>query len=165
MGEAAPPLPGPEAHGPVVIAFVRHTGCPFAESTLRDLRDSARECPEVRVIAVSHSPPEATASWCSAVGGSGPVEVVVDEERSSYARWGLGRTDVRHFMGLRSLRAVAALARERGIRNRHPHGSRWQRAGTFVVGSSGEVAWRHLPEHAGDTPDVREALAAARRAA
>lgn len=167
VGEPAPDLPDVARadEGPLLIAFVRHTGCPFAESTLRDMRERAREESDVRWIAVSHSPREATEAWCEAVGGSGDVEVVVDEDRSSYARWGLGRTDLRHFMGLRSLRAVASLARERGIRNRHPHGSRWQRSGTFAVGTGGEIAWRHLPEHAGDTPDLGDGLAAARRPA
>jgi peroxiredoxin len=163
VGEQAPDLPDEAAagEGPLLIAFVRHTGCPFAESTLRDMRERARANPNVRWIAVSHSPPDATAAWCEAVGGSGPVEVVVDEGRRLYARWGLGRTDLRHFMGLRSLRAAVSLARQRGIRNRHPHGSRWQRSGTFVVADDGRVAWRHLPEHAGDTPDLADALAAA----
>jgi hypothetical protein len=49
--------------------------------------------------------------------------------------------------------AAVGLARK-GIRNRHPVGSRWQRAGTFAVDAGGTIVWRHLPRHAGDLPDL-----------
>jgi hypothetical protein len=55
---------------------------------------------------------------------------------------------------------VRRLAKD-GIRNRHPHGTRWQQAGTFAVDASETVRWRHLPEHAGDLPDLDSAVAAA----
>jgi hypothetical protein len=87
------------------------------------------------------------------------VRLVIDEERLAYGAWGLGRTTVSHFMGRRSLRAIAELAR-RGIRNRHPVGTRWQRAGTFAVDAAGTVVWRHIPAHAGDLPDLEEAVTA-----
>jgi hypothetical protein len=61
---------------------------------------------------------------------------------------------------MRSLRSAAGLARQ-GIRNRHPSGTRWQRAGTFAVDADGIVRWRHLPEHAGELPDLEAAAAAA----
>jgi hypothetical protein len=64
-------------------------------------------------------------------------------------------------MGRRSLAEVGRLARE-GVRNRHPDGTRWQSAGTFAVDGGGVVRWRHLPEHAGDLPDLRDAIAALR---
>jgi hypothetical protein len=85
--------------------------------------------------------------------------LVVDEDRRLYAAWGIGRTALRHFMGPRSLAAVATLARA-GIRNREPDGSRWQGAGTFAV-KSATVRWRHLPGHAGDLPDLDRAGRAA----
>jgi hypothetical protein len=88
----------------------------------------------------------------------GPVSVVTDRGRSSYAGWGLGRTSLRHFAGRRSLTEVARLARQ-GIRNRHPEGTRWQGAGTFAVDAGGVVRWRHLPEHAGSLPDLEQAAA------
>jgi hypothetical protein len=61
-------------------------------------------------------------------------------------------------MGRRSLREVARLAGH-GIRNRHPDGTRWQRAGTFAVGADGVVRWSHVPAHAGDLPDLSAAIA------
>jgi hypothetical protein len=158
VGDPAPPLPGQPGAGPAVVAFLRHAGCPFAEATVRALREAAPEHSGIAWIAVSHAPEGATAAWCDAVGGAGPVEIVADPERAIYGAWGVGRTTLGHFLGRRSLGAVARLARE-GIRNRHPVGSRWQRAGTFAVDAEGVVRWRHLPEHAGDLPDLEAAAA------
>jgi hypothetical protein len=110
-------------------------------------------------IVVSHANARATDRWVEAVGGRGAVSVLLDPERSYYARWGLGRSSLGHFMGRRSLTEVARLAK-RGIRNRHPDGNRWQRGGTFAIDAAGIVRWRHLPAHAGDLPDLDAAVAA-----
>jgi hypothetical protein len=155
------PPPGLEPGRPAIVAFLRHTGCPFAEATARMLREAAEAEPEIDLVAVSHAPTAATARWCDAVGGLEQMRVLIDDERVHYATWGLGRTSLGHFAGRRSMRAVTRLARQ-GIRNRHPHGTRWQRAGTFAVDGEGIVRWSHLPAHAGDLPDLREAIAALR---
>jgi hypothetical protein len=110
-------------------------------------------------VAVSHVPAQATLRWCEAVGGSGDVQMLLDPDRTFYASWGLGRSSLGHFMGRRSLSALRQLAKS-GIRNRHPHGTRWQQAGTFAVDGSGVLRWRHLPEHAGELPDLAAAVAA-----
>jgi len=151
-----------EVRGPAVVAFLRHVGCPFSEATMRTMSRMAEQRPDVTWIAVSHAGLEATDRWCADVGASHLVKLVIDEERSAYGAWGLGRTSLGHFAGRRSLSAVANLARK-GIRNRHPAGSRWQSAGTFAVDSDGNVAWRHIPRHAGDLPDLNDAAEAARR--
>jgi hypothetical protein len=159
LGASAPELPGGAPVPPLVVAFLRHTGCPFAEWTARELRAAAERHPGVAWVAVSHAPREATDNWAAAVGGLAGVTLVSDPERRSYAAWGLGRSSLAHFAGRRSLTQVARLARE-GIRNRHPDGSRWQQAGTFAVDDRGAVAWRHLPAHAGDLPDLDAAASA-----
>jgi AhpC/TSA family len=157
VGTAAPDLPdGAPGGRPLVLAFLRHTGCPFAEWTARELRAAAERDPDVAWVAVSHAPAQATADWAEAVGGLGGATLLSDPERGSYAAWGLGRSSLGHFAGRRSLAQVAKLART-GVRNRHPHGTRWQRAGTFAVDAAGTVRWRHLPAHAGDLPDLRKA--------
>jgi hypothetical protein len=56
---------------------------------------------------------------------------------------------------------VASLARQ-GTRNRHPHGTRWQSAGTFALDHQAVVRWRLLPAHAGDLPDLEAAVHAIR---
>jgi hypothetical protein len=55
---------------------------------------------------------------------------------------------------------AAKRLRARGIVNRGPTGSRWQRAGSFAVDRNGIIRWRHLPAHAGDLPDVDAAVRA-----
>jgi hypothetical protein len=162
-GDPAPPLPvALEPGRPAVVAFLRHTGCPFAEATLRLLRERADATPGVRFVAVSHAPAPATERWAAAIGGAGDVRLVSDPSRAPYAAWGLGPTTLTHFLGRRSLAAVGRLARQ-GIRNRHPHGTRWQSAGTFAVGGDGIVRWSHLPAHAGDLPDLAAAVEATTR--
>jgi hypothetical protein len=159
VGDPAPELPVslvPEQ--PVVVAFLRHTGCPFAEATLRALRDRAAGS-GVKWLAVSHAPADATQRWLHGIGGAGGVEVVSDPSRESYAAWGLGQTSLGHFLGRRSLGAAASLARS-GIRNSHPTGTRWQSAGTFALDAEAVVRWRHLPRHAGELPDLGAAVAA-----
>jgi hypothetical protein len=146
---------------PAIVAFLRHTGCPFAERTMQLLRDGAAGSPEVQWIAISHAPEPATERWCRSVGGAGDVLVVSDPSRRSYADWGLGRTSMGHFLGRRSLIEVAALARN-GVRNRHPSGTRWQSAGTFALDGDAIVRWSSLPEHAGDLPDLVAAVASLR---
>jgi hypothetical protein len=162
-GEPAPALPGLGAGRPAVVAFLRHTGCPFAEATAVALREAAARNLDVDWVTVSHASTDATQRWIDAVGGADGVRVIVDPERRLYAAWGLGRSSLGHFMGRRSLGAVARLAR-RGIRNRHPDGTRWQQAGTFAVDAEGIVRWRHLPSHAGDLPDLDAAAQSVSRA-
>jgi hypothetical protein len=152
VGDPAPPLLGKPVEGPAVVAFLRHTGCPFAEYTAGAMRAAAKDHPGIEWIAVSHASAEATEKWARDIGGAGGIRLVVDPERAAYAAWGLGRSSLGHFAGRRSLGQVARLARE-GIRNRHPDGTRWQQAGTFAI-AAGDVRWRHLPEHAGDLPDL-----------
>lgn len=161
VGEPARELPEPGlVRGrPAVVAFLRHTGCPFAEATARALREAAAAAPGSDWVAVSHAPAVATARWVDDIGGAGRVRVLIDQERLTYATWGLGRSSLAHFMGRRSLGEVTRLARQ-GIRNRHPDGTRWQRAGTFAIDARGVVRWRHLPEHAGDLPPLAEAIRA-----
>jgi hypothetical protein len=162
LGDPAPALPVTLEPGrPAVVAFLRHTGCPFAEATLRAMRDAAAADAGVQWIAISHAPADATDRWCGGIGGSGGVQVVSDQSRRSYAAWGLGQTSASHFLGRRSLGAVTRLARQ-GIRNTHPTGTRWQSAGTFALDRDRIVRWRHLPAHAGDLPDLdaaRETIA------
>ncbi|HEY1352501.1 MAG TPA: AhpC/TSA family protein [Ktedonobacteraceae bacterium] len=164
VGKTAPDtiaLPN-ERNRPYVIAFLRHTGCPFAEATLHELRACSLAHPTIEWVAVSHAAQQPTSAWCKACGGTGQVHFLSDEKRTLYATWGLGLTTASHFLGRRSLAGVLRLARQ-GIRNRHPSGTRWQMAGTFAVDASGVVRWQHLPRHAGDLPDLGQAIEALER--
>ena len=156
VGDPAPNLPG-MAPSPTLIAFLRHVGCPMAEAVFRGMRTSAERATDVHHVIVSHGSETETTRWSQALGGLGDLRRLDDPKRQLYARWGLGLTRAAHFLGPRSLLGVLRLAL-RGTFNRHPSGSRWQRAGTFAVDSGGHVAWHHLPAHAADLPDLESAL-------
>jgi len=161
VGEAAPGWPDP-GRSACVIAFLRHVGCPFAEATVRSMREVAALESDLDWWVVSHGSLEFSERWCGSFGGPGRVRVLEDESRGLYAAWGLPRSSAAHFLGVRSLLGVARLAL-RGVRNRQAAGTRWQTAGTFAVDASGIVRWRHLPSHAADLPDVNAAVAALRK--
>jgi len=64
---------------------------PVAQKTFLALRALANKYPTtLSCIAISHSSPAATQKWIDLVGGAWNVSVVIDEDRSLYAAWGLG---------------------------------------------------------------------------
>lgn len=132
--------------GTQLVAFIRHVGCPFAEQTVREARAWADRHPDVSVFIVSHGQPDVTAQWLNAIGGSGRVQWVQDPTREVYARWGLEESSFWHFGGPASLLGVMRLW-SRGIRNRMASGTRWQRAGMFLV-EQGIVTWCDVPASA-----------------
>ena len=142
---------------PVVIGFLRHCGCPFAEKTLEALRSLAEKFRDVRFTAVSHADEKETNAWVAEVGGAGHVHVVCDPARHEYNAWGVGISDLSHFLGGSALLSVIELLPQ-GIKNRAPAGSRWQMAGTFAADRTNIVRFVHLPLHAGDLPDFERAV-------
>jgi hypothetical protein len=158
IGSKAPDMAGLRDGRPAVIAFLRHVGCPFAEATVREMIELARERPSADFVAVTHSEDRASHRWCKAFGGEGLVQLAADPTRSRYATWGVGLSDREHFAGGDSLKALRKLL-DRGIHNRWASGNRWQSAATFAVDAERVVRWRHFPRHAGDLPPLEEALA------
>lgn len=183
LGHAAPatsqvPFPRSDSK-PTVIAFLRHCGCPcasitpaarllpilitqVAEKTFLRLRDAADRNPEVKFIAVSHSSELHTSKWLAEVGGAGdtnPVDVVVDEDRAVYAKWGLGISSFLHVLSPGELSEVFSLAWNEGIRNRPTEsGNRWQTSGAWAVNERGIIVWGHAAKGASEIPDFDEAV-------
>ncbi|KAK1622177.1 hypothetical protein BDP81DRAFT_334991 [Colletotrichum phormii] len=165
-GDAAPTtdqLAFPRDGGkPAVIAFLRHCGCPFAEKTFLTLRDAASKHPEITFITVSHSSGSHTQKWLSEVGGPGdknPVQVLVNEERKIYAKWGLGASNFWHVLSPWALSDVFKVSREEGIANRPTEsGNRWQTSGAWAVDGKGKVTWGGPATTASEIPDVEEAI-------
>ncbi|KAL8823393.1 MAG: hypothetical protein Q9191_005895 [Dirinaria sp. TL-2023a] len=143
---------------PTILTFLRHCGCPFAEKTFLRLRSAATSHPSTQFIAVSHSSRASTDQWLSAVGGAGPVHVLVDEERKIYAAWGLGVAGWWHVLNPAGLWNVYKLGKDEGIWNRPTEsGSRWQMSGSFGVDSDGIVSWGQTAPSADWIPDFEEA--------
>jgi hypothetical protein len=146
---------------PTIIAFLRHCGCPFAEKTFLNLRETARAHRSTTFLAVSHSSQSATETWLASLpqAGSEPdnLRVVVDEEREVYRAWGLGVSNYGHVLSIGGLSAVWRLGREEGIWNRPTEsGSRWQTAGWFGVDGGGVVRWGRKAEGSEEIPDFEE---------
>ncbi|GME22740.1 Alkyl hydroperoxide reductase subunit C [Neofusicoccum parvum] len=171
LGSKAPSsdqLPVPGADGkPVVVTFLRHCGCPFAEKTFRNLREAASRNPDIRFVAVSHSDRGSTERWLAAVGGgTGGVALVVDAERELFARWGLGTSSLWHVLSPWSMYSVYRLGADEGIWNRPTEsGNRWQTAGSFVADAGGVVRWGGPARQADDVPDFGLAVRALRERA
>jgi hypothetical protein len=155
----------PLSSTPLVIAFLRHCGCPFAEKTFLNLREAARAHRDISFVAVSHSSPAATETWLASLpqAGSEPdnLQVVVDEGREAYSAWGLGVASFGHVLSPSGLYKVWKLGREEGIWNRPTEsGSRWQTAGGFGVDADGVVRWSKPAEGADEIPNFEEAAVA-----
>ncbi|UKZ81445.1 hypothetical protein TrVFT333_009217 [Trichoderma virens FT-333] len=74
-----------------LVVFMRCVGCAFAQKTFLKLRAIAnRHAGSITCIAISHSSERATYKWIDLLGGSWNVQIVIDQERSIYAAWGLG---------------------------------------------------------------------------
>ena len=129
-----------------LVAFLRHVGCPFAERDVKKLVEWAKANPEIPVFVVSHGSQDATDQWLAKIGGAQGLIIIIDESRNLYREWGLGYSNVLHFLGLRSLLGVVRLWFF-GIYNRPASGTRWQRSGIFLM-ENGHVSWSFIPETA-----------------
>ncbi|KAI8715613.1 Thioredoxin domain-containing protein [Fusarium sp. LHS14.1] len=143
---------------PTIVVFLRHCGCPFAEKTFKSLAALSEEHHQVHCIAVSHSSGEATDHWLPQVGGSWDVDMVIDEGRDIYAKWGLGISSTWHAVNPVTLWSVFSLGKNEGIWNRPTEsGSRWQTSGAFAVDRDGTIRWAHVSRTADDLPDLQAA--------
>lgn len=110
---------------------------------------------------MSHSSPDATERWIPQVGGVWQTDVLVDEGRDLYAKWGLGLSNTWHAFNPMSLYSVYRLGADEGIWNRATEsGSRWQKSGAFAVDEDGTVRWLHISKTADDLPHLEAALEA-----
>ncbi|KAK6363631.1 hypothetical protein TWF730_001055 [Orbilia blumenaviensis] len=146
---------------PVIIAFLRHCGCPFAEKTFQTFRALSDKHPDTTFIAISHSSQSDTEEWVVSVGGTGDVEVVVDPARTLYAKWGLGFSSYWANVGPVTMWKALKLGSEELIYNRPTKsGFRWQTAGGFAVDKDGTVRWVYVSRNAPDIPEFEEGLRA-----
>ncbi|KPI43132.1 uncharacterized protein AB675_2227 [Cyphellophora attinorum] len=146
---------------PVVIAFLRHCGCPFAEKIFLNLRRLAEERQDVQFIAVSHSDQISTDHWTESIGGAGNVQIIVDNEKKIYAQYGLGVASFWHVLNPWSMAEVFRLAFQEKIKNRPTEtGTRWQISGMFAIDASGIVKYSHPSQTTDDMGDPAAALEA-----
>ncbi|KAH8815789.1 hypothetical protein F5884DRAFT_666306 [Xylogone sp. PMI_703] len=153
-------LPDPNGK-PIMVTFLRHCGCQFAEKTFHQFRDFAGDHKDVNFIAISHSSQEATDNWVAVIGGEWDVTVIVDTERELYAQWGLGTSSTWHLINPWSVSSWYNLGTKEGIWNRPTEsGNKWQTAGSFAVDAQGVIQWVKVAKTADDIPDFAEGLRA-----
>lgn len=128
-----------------------------AEQSYLQLRSIATTYPEYHYIAISHSSSASTSKWLDSINQSHPssstssgIEIIIDESREIYAKWGLGVASFWHVLNPSSMWEAWKLGREKGIWNRPTEsGSRWQIGGSFAVEEEGEVVWVEVDRRAG----------------
>jgi peroxiredoxin len=144
---------------PLVVAFMRHFGCPFCREHLIQL---GRHHDEVRaaggdVIAIFQYHAEPTDSFCRARGV--PFECLGDPKRLGYAAVGLDRGERREYLSLPLLGPLLRAARMGALPGK-PEGDVAQRPGTFVVDRSGTVVLAHYNVMSPDNPPMSAILEA-----
>jgi peroxiredoxin len=144
---------------PLVVAFMRHFGCPFCREHLIQL---GRRYEEVRaaggeVIAIFQYRAEPTTSFCRARGV--PFECLGDPKRAAYAAVGLDQGARREYLSLPLLGPLLKAARAGAFPGK-PSGEVSQRPGTFVVDRSGSVVLAHYNVMSPDNPPMSAILEA-----
>lgn len=130
-----------------------------AEKIFRKLRDVAESHPDIHCIAVSHSDKASTDKWLQDVGGSGKIEVIVDDQRQSFADYGLGYSSIWAVLNPWSLSNAMSIGKTEGINIRPTEsGSRWQTAGLFAVDRQGKVTYSYPAKTSDDLGDLDVAI-------
>lgn len=140
-----------------LVAFLRHTGCPFAEATVKQLSECADKYPEIGIHLVCHGKEEIAKTWIEKFNLSPKLNFKVDSDRELYGSFGLGYSSTIHLMHPKVLWGVAKLL-PKGIRNRSASGTRWQKAGSFILDRSNKVVWKHEPETADEVPNFEDTI-------
>ena len=94
------------------------------------------------------------------------VPVLLDDGRSAYRAFGLGRGRIGRVWGLRAARRYAELVRTEGLGSlRRPREDTLQLGGDFVIAPDGRLAWGHWGQGPDDRPPLDTLVGAVRRAA
>jgi peroxiredoxin len=144
---------------PLVVAFMRHFGCPFCREHLIQL---GRHYDEVlaaggHVVAIFQYRAEPTESFCRARGV--PFDCLGDPKRAAYAAVGLDQGERREYLSLPLLGPLLRAARVGAFPGK-PSGDPSQRPGTFVVDRGGTVVFAHYNVMSPDNPPMSAILEA-----
>lgn len=119
---------------PVMLVFLRHTGCPFCREAMRDVRRRRSEIERdgTRVVFVHQGPEDDYTRQVFTQEGVSDLPRVSDPERSLYRAMGLRRGNLWQMFGVkvwwRSMQAIAS-----GARGGKVVGDAFQMPGVFVI--------------------------------
>jgi peroxiredoxin len=138
--------------GPVMLVFLRHTGCPFCREAMADVQRRREEIERrARVVFVHQAPEdEANASFFAAAG-VGDIPRVSDPSRDLYNAIGLKRGSIWAVLGpyvwLRSIQAMLSMRRLGRI-----IGDVFQMPGVFII-HKGEIVGSFVHKSQASRPD------------
>lgn len=146
---------------PVMLVFLRHTGCPFCREAMADIKRQRAELERrVKVVFVHQAPEDAANAAFFEAAGVGDVPRVSDPERRLYAAMGLRRGSLWAVFGpyiwLRSMQAMLT-----GRKLGRMIGDVFQMPGVFVV-SDGRVVGEYRHRSQADRPDYAGVACAVR---
>lgn len=150
--------------GPLVVAFMRHFGCPFCREHLARL-DQARDEIQVAggdVVAIFQNRGRHVRDFCDQRGVG--LECLGDPRREGYGAVSLRKGSWKEYLGPKLAKRYVQATRF-GHRPGLPRGDVAQRPGTFVVGTNGRVAFAHYNRDSSDNPTTDAIVAAVRHAA
>ncbi len=125
------------------------------------MRDRLDEFGDAEVVVIAFSAPEYVAEYQR--DRLAPLTLLVDEERTAYRAYGLGRGAVWKVWGPKMWRAYARLLRK-GRRFQRPAEDTLQLGGDFVLGRDGRVMYAFASSDPDDRPAVEDLIDAAHQA-
>jgi peroxiredoxin len=142
---------------PVLMAFLRHTGCPFCREAAADLARERAVFQSLGVrLALVHMGDERVGEQFFKSYGLEDMPRVSDPERTLYRAFALRRGTLRQLFGIRVWRQAVAAA----LRGHWPgsiKGDSFQMPGLFLI-RNGEIVRTFRYKTAADRPDYTEFL-------
>lgn len=139
--------------GPVLLVFLRHSGCTFCREALAELAKQRSELEQHGRLVLVHMGPEdeATRAYFERYGASDLLRVS-DPDRALYRAFGLGRGSIGQLFGLRVwIRGMLALVTG-GHGVGKLVGDGFQMPGAFVI-EGGRVVRAYIHRDAAERPD------------
>jgi hypothetical protein len=141
----------------LVLAFIRHFGCPQCKEMLAQLDLVKPELAEkgLSLAVVTQGKPEETRVFC---GERIPeVTCLSDPERKAYRVYGLGRGKMRQtVLSWRVMRSNRLLSKSKGWKPELPPEGQdsFQMSGLFIIGPDGRIRLPYYYEDIADHPPV-----------
>ncbi len=142
------------ADRPLVLSFLRHSGCLFCREHVGDMKQNA----DLNVLFVTMDDPEDAQLFREEM--ESPHLFASDPNRVVYERYEVARGTMKQLFSLRMARR-AIQATRKGYRQKRPTADVRQLPGVFVISTEGEIMWHHEARNAADNPSVDEVRNAA----
>jgi peroxiredoxin len=141
----------------LVLAFIRHFGCPQCKEMLDQLGQLKPELADkgLSLAVVTQGKPEETRAFCAErIPG---VRCLSDPERKAYRAYGLGRGKLRQtILSWRVMRSNRTLAKRKGWKAELPPEGQdaFQMSGLFIIGPDGRIRLPYYYDDIADHPPV-----------